>query len=35
MGKVGDVRKVVILGSGAIKVGEAAEFDYSGSQAIK
>jgi len=27
--------KVLILGSGAIKVAEAAEFDYSGSQAIK
>ena len=29
------VSKVIILGSGAIKVGEAAEFDYSGSQALK
>ncbi len=29
------VRKVLLLGSGAIKVAEAAEFDYSGSQAIK
>src|SRR5947208_14383629 len=27
--------KVLILGSGALKVGEAGEFDYSGSQAIK
>ena len=27
--------KVLILGSGAIKIGEAAEFDYSGSQAVK
>lgn len=27
--------KVLILGSGAIKIGEAGEFDYSGSQAIK
>lgn len=27
--------KVVILGSGALKIGEAGEFDYSGSQAIK
>ncbi|MCD6139580.1 MAG: carbamoyl-phosphate synthase (glutamine-hydrolyzing) large subunit [Thermococcus sp.] len=29
------VSKVLILGSGAIKIGEAAEFDYSGSQALK
>ncbi len=29
------VRKVLLIGSGAIKVAEAAEFDYSGSQAIK
>jgi len=28
-------KKVLILGSGAIKIGEAGEFDYSGSQAIK
>ena len=27
--------KVLILGSGALKIGEAGEFDYSGSQAIK
>ncbi len=27
--------KVMIIGSGAIKIGEAAEFDYSGSQALK
>jgi len=31
----GKPRKVVILGSGALKIGEAGEFDYSGSQAIK
>jgi carbamoyl-phosphate synthase large subunit len=30
-----DVRKVIILGSSALKIGEAGEFDYSGSQAIK
>lgn len=30
-----DVKKVVILGSGALKIGEAGEFDYSGSQALK
>ncbi|MEM1571207.1 carbamoyl-phosphate synthase (glutamine-hydrolyzing) large subunit [Pyrobaculum sp.] len=30
-----DIRKVLIIGSGAIKVAEAAEFDYSGSQALK
>ena len=29
------IRKVLILGSGAIKIGEAGEFDYSGAQAIK
>ncbi len=30
-----NVKKVVILGSGALKIGEAGEFDYSGSQALK
>ena len=30
-----EVRKVLVLGSGAIKIGEAGEFDYSGSQALK
>ena len=29
------VKKVILLGSGALKIGEAGEFDYSGSQAIK
>ncbi|MCW4027532.1 MAG: ATP-grasp domain-containing protein, partial [Candidatus Bathyarchaeota archaeon] len=29
------VRKVVVLGSGPIKIGQAAEFDYSGSQCLK
>ena len=29
------VRKVLVLGSGAIKIGEGAEFDYSGSQCLK
>lgn len=29
------MKKVVLLGSGALKIGEAGEFDYSGSQAIK
>lgn len=29
------VHKVLVLGSGAIKIGEAAEFDYSGSQCLK
>lgn len=28
-------KKVLVLGSGALKIGEAGEFDYSGSQAIK
>ncbi len=30
-----DHKKVLILGSGALKIGQAGEFDYSGSQAIK
>lgn len=30
-----EIRKVVVLGSGALKIGEAGEFDYSGSQALK
>ena len=30
-----DLNKVLILGSGALKIGEAGEFDYSGSQALK
>ncbi|RJQ36563.1 carbamoyl-phosphate synthase large subunit [Candidatus Microgenomates bacterium] len=30
-----NIKKVLILGSGALKIGEAGEFDYSGSQAIK
>jgi carbamoyl-phosphate synthase large subunit len=29
------IKKVLVLGSGAIKIGEAAEFDYSGSQCLK
>jgi carbamoyl-phosphate synthase large subunit len=29
------LKKVLVLGSGALKIGEAGEFDYSGSQAIK
>jgi len=29
------LKKVVVLGSGALKIGEAGEFDYSGSQALK
>src|ERR1700677_246291 len=28
-------KKVIILGSGGLKIGQAGEFDYSGSQAIK
>ena len=31
----GGVKKVLVLGSGALKIGEAGEFDYSGSQALK
>jgi carbamoyl-phosphate synthase large subunit len=30
-----DLKKVLLLGSGALKIGEAGEFDYSGSQALK
>ncbi|MDR2912854.1 MAG: carbamoyl-phosphate synthase (glutamine-hydrolyzing) large subunit [Alistipes sp.] len=30
-----NIKKVVLLGSGALKIGEAGEFDYSGSQALK
>ncbi|KUL05551.1 MAG: Carbamoyl-phosphate synthase large subunit, partial [Proteiniphilum sp. 51_7] len=29
------IKKVVLLGSGALKIGQAGEFDYSGSQALK
>ena len=29
------INKILILGSGALKIGEAGEFDYSGSQALK
>ena len=30
-----DIKRVLLLGSGALKIGEAGEFDYSGSQALK
>lgn len=30
-----DLKKVLVLGSGALKIGQAGEFDYSGSQALK
>ncbi|MCI6159981.1 MAG: carbamoyl-phosphate synthase (glutamine-hydrolyzing) large subunit [Prevotellaceae bacterium] len=33
--KDGKIKKVLLLGSGALKIGEAGEFDYSGSQALK
>ena len=33
--KENDIKKVLLLGSGALKIGEAGEFDYSGSQALK
>ncbi len=33
--KTQKVRKVILLGSGALKIGQAGEFDYSGSQALK
>ncbi|GHT21480.1 carbamoyl-phosphate synthase (glutamine-hydrolyzing) [Bacteroidia bacterium] len=30
-----NIKKIIVLGSGALKIGEAGEFDYSGSQALK
>ena len=30
-----NIKKVLVLGSGALKIGQAGEFDYSGSQALK
>ena len=30
-----ELKKVLVLGSGALKIGQAGEFDYSGSQALK
>ncbi|MBI4039013.1 carbamoyl-phosphate synthase (glutamine-hydrolyzing) large subunit [Candidatus Daviesbacteria bacterium] len=35
MKKILSLKKVLVLGSGALKIGEAGEFDYSGSQALK
>ena len=35
MGKRQDIRKVLIIGSGPIIIGQACEFDYSGTQACK
>ncbi len=35
MNRLPDIKKVLLLGSGALKIGEAGEFDYSGSQALK
>ena len=32
---VHDIHKILVLGSGALKIGQAGEFDYSGSQALK
>ncbi|SGZ47677.1 CIC11C00000001665 [Sungouiella intermedia] len=34
-GKLVDVSKVLVIGSGGLSIGQAGEFDYSGSQAIK
>ena len=34
-GKRRNLKKILILGSGAIRIGQAGEFDYSGSQSIK
>ena len=33
--KLGGMKKVLLLGSGALKIGQAGEFDYSGAQALK
>ena len=33
--EIKEIKKVLLLGSGALKIGEAGEFDYSGSQALK
>ncbi|MDR2840539.1 MAG: carbamoyl-phosphate synthase large subunit, partial [Paludibacter sp.] len=33
--EISQIKKVLVLGSGALKIGEAGEFDYSGSQALK
>ena len=30
-----EIKKVLVVGSGALKIGQAGEFDYSGSQALK
>ena len=30
-----NIKKVLLLGSGALKIGQAGEFDYSGAQALK
>ena len=30
-----EIKKVLVLGSGALKIGQAGEFDYSGSQELK
>ena len=35
MPKRTDIRKILIIGSGPIVIGQACEFDYSGSQACK
>ncbi|MBO7261102.1 MAG: hypothetical protein J6U97_06415, partial [Bacteroidaceae bacterium] len=35
MADINKINKVLLLGSGALKIGEAGEFDYSGSQALK
>ena len=35
MSRIQGIKKVLVIGSGAIKIGEAGEFDYSGSQALK
>ncbi len=35
MPKAEDIKKVLVIGSGPIQIGQAAEFDFSGSQACR
>ena len=35
MPKISNVRKVLVIGSGPIVIGQAAEFDYAGTQACR
>ena len=35
MGKRKDIKKILVIGAGPIVIGQACEFDYSGSQALR